>query len=101
MSDPVSWNAKTIAEFRANDGRVSGPFEGAPMVLLHHRGRKSGQEFIAPLMYLAAEQDAGTISVFAPKGGAPAHPEWYANIVAAGTTTVEVCQETYPVTVEE
>ncbi len=36
MSEPLDWNAKTIAEFRANEGRVGGPFEGAPMVLVHH-----------------------------------------------------------------
>jgi F420H(2)-dependent quinone reductase len=49
MSD---WNAKTIAEFRANDGRVGGTFEGAPIVLVHHRGRKSGREYVNPVMYL-------------------------------------------------
>ena len=42
MSDRLDWNAKTIAEFRANEGRVGGSFEGAPMVLVHHRGRKAG-----------------------------------------------------------
>jgi F420H(2)-dependent quinone reductase len=49
MSD---WNAKTIAEFRANEGRVGGYFEGAPLVLLHHRGRKSGRAYVNPAMYL-------------------------------------------------
>jgi hypothetical protein len=49
MSDPLDWNAKTIAEFRANGGKVGGNFEGAPMVLLHHRGRKSGREYSAPM----------------------------------------------------
>jgi hypothetical protein len=39
MSETLDWNTKTIAEFRANDGRVGGNFEGAPMVLVHHRGR--------------------------------------------------------------
>ena len=43
MSDPLDWNAKTIAEFRANEGRVGGTFEGAPIVLVHHRGRNSGR----------------------------------------------------------
>jgi hypothetical protein len=41
MSEPLDWNAKTIAEFRANQGRVGGNFEGAPMILVHHRGRKN------------------------------------------------------------
>ena len=52
MSEPLDWNAKTIAEFRANQGRVGGVFEGAPIVLAHHRGRKSGREHVTPMMYL-------------------------------------------------
>ena len=51
------WNASTIAEFRANEGRVGGIFEGAPVVLLHHRGRKRGQERVTPAMYLRHETD--------------------------------------------
>ena len=50
MSDPLDWNAKTIAEFRANQGRVGGPFEGAPLVLAHHRGRTSGRQYLTPMM---------------------------------------------------
>jgi hypothetical protein len=46
MTDRLDWNAKTIAEFRANQGRVGGNFKGAPAVLLHHRGRKSGREYV-------------------------------------------------------
>jgi hypothetical protein len=52
MTEATDWNSKTIAEFRANEGRVGGPFEGAPMVLVHHRGRKSGREYVNPTMYL-------------------------------------------------
>jgi len=52
MSDPLDWNAKTIAEFRANEGKVGGNFEGAPMVVVHHRGRKSRREYVTPMMYL-------------------------------------------------
>jgi F420H(2)-dependent quinone reductase len=46
MADTLDWNAKTIAEFRANQGRLGGNFKGAPVVLLHHRGRKSGREYV-------------------------------------------------------
>ncbi len=98
MSD---WNAKTIAEFRANDGRVGGTFEGAPMVLLHHRGRKSGEKYVTPTMYLPDEADQDIIYVFATKGGAPTNPDWYRNLTAAGDGTVERGTETYEVTVRE
>ncbi|MET9273059.1 nitroreductase family deazaflavin-dependent oxidoreductase [Kribbella sp. NPDC003557] len=98
MSD---WNANVITEFRTNDGKVGGQFEGAPMVLLHHYGRKSGQEYVAPTMYLADETDPSVIYVFASKGGAPTNPEWYRNLVAAGKGTVEVGTETYEVVVSE
>ncbi len=98
MSD---WNAKTIAEFRANDGRVGGTFEGAPMILLHHRGRNSGEKYVTPTMYLQDETDQDIIYVFATKGGAPTNPDWYRNLTVAGEGTVERGTETYEVTVRE
>jgi deazaflavin-dependent oxidoreductase (nitroreductase family) len=97
MSD---WNAQIIGEFRANDGKVGGYFAGAPIALLHHRGRKSGREFVTPTMYLRGS-DPNTIYVFASKSGAPTHPDWYHNLVAAGRGEVEVGTDTYPVTVAE
>jgi deazaflavin-dependent oxidoreductase (nitroreductase family) len=101
MAESNDWNAQVIDEFRANEGRVGGAFAGAPMVLVHHRGRKTGQEYVAPMMYLADDTDADTIYVFASKAGAPTHPDWYHNLVAAGTADVEVGTDTYPVTVTE
>ena len=98
MSD---WNTKVIEEFRANEGRVGGNFAGAPLTLVHHRGRTSGREFVAPMMYLPDDEDPRTIYVFASKAGAPSHPDWYHNLVAAGAADVEVGTETYPVTVTE
>jgi deazaflavin-dependent oxidoreductase (nitroreductase family) len=101
MTDAVDWNTQIIAEFRANDGKVGGPFEGAPVTLMHHRGRKSGKESVTPVMYLADEADPDTIYVFASKAGAPTHPDWYYNLTTAMETTVEVGTETYPVSVAE
>ena len=98
MSD---FNANVIEEFRANEGRVGGPFAGAPIVLVHHRGRRTGKESVAPMMYLPHETDAGVIYVFASKGGAPENPAWYHNLVAAGHATVERGTETYSVDVRE
>jgi deazaflavin-dependent oxidoreductase (nitroreductase family) len=101
MSETLDWNAKTIAEFRANEGRVGGPFEGAPMVLVHHRGRTSARDYVTPLMYLPHDTDDNIIYVFATKGGAPTDPDWYRNLTAAGDSSVERGAETYPVTVRE
>jgi deazaflavin-dependent oxidoreductase (nitroreductase family) len=98
MSD---WNTQTITDFRENEGRVGGPFQGAPIVLLHHRGRKSGREYVTPTMYLAHEADPDIIYVFATKGGAPTNPDWYINLTTAGHTTIERGTETYDVTVHE
>jgi len=94
-------NEQIIAEFRANGGRVGGPFEGAPVLVLHHRGRKSGDDYVAPVMYLADEADADTVYVFASKGGAPTNPEWYLNLTASGEGTIERGTETYRATVTE
>ncbi len=96
MSD---WNQQIIAEFRANEGRVGGPFENATMVLVHHAGRKSGKEYVTPLVYQPGRDDS--IYIFASAAGAPADPEWYRNLIAAGQATVEVGTSTYPVSVTE
>src|SRR4029453_14095047 len=98
MSD---WNTKVIDEFRANEGRVGGPFTGAPLVLVHHRGRKSGRELVSPMMYLPHETDNDVIYVFASKGGAPHNPGWYYNLPSAGHATIERGTETYAVNVRE
>jgi deazaflavin-dependent oxidoreductase (nitroreductase family) len=101
VSDPNDWNAKTIAEFRANAGKVGGPFEGAPLVLVHHRGRKSGRELVTPLMYLPHATEHDVIYIFATRGGAPSNPDWYYNLTTAGHGSVERGTETYEVTFRE
>jgi deazaflavin-dependent oxidoreductase (nitroreductase family) len=99
VSESSDWNTKIIEEFRANGGKVGGPFEGAPIVLLHHEGRRSGREYVAPVMYLPG--DDGRMYVFASKAGAPTHPDWYHNLTEAGRTEIEVGTERFPVTVSE
>lgn len=94
MSDMDDFNAKIIDEFRANAGKVGGPFEGAPMILVHHKGAKTGTERVAPLVYQAKGDD---FVVFGSRGGAPTHPHWYLNLVANPDTVVEVGTETIPV----
>jgi deazaflavin-dependent oxidoreductase (nitroreductase family) len=95
------WNTQIINEFRANDGKVGGNFAGAPITLLHHKGRKSGKEYIAPVMYQADDNDRNTIYVFASYAGAPQNPAWYDNLTAAGKGRVEVGTEEYDVAVRE
>jgi deazaflavin-dependent oxidoreductase (nitroreductase family) len=100
MSEIVDWNAKIIEEFRANDGQVGGNFAGAPMALVHHVGRKSGTERVTPMMYMAADS-GDAVYVFASKAGAPTHPDWYYNLVAAGSGSIELGSEAFPVSVTE
>ena len=90
MSD---WNTSIIEAFRANAGKVGGPFEGAPMVVLHTTGAKSGQERVNPLVYQAVADD---IAIFASKGGAPDNPDWFHNLRAHPDVTVEIGTETLP-----
>ena len=91
----ANWNDKIIEEFRANDGKVSGPFEGAPLLLLHSVGAKTGATRVHPMMYQTVDDDS--IAVFASKGGAPTNPGWYHNLVANPRTTVEIGSETVEV----
>ncbi len=92
------WNTRIIEEFRQNEGRVGGPFEGAPMVLVHHRGRRSGAERVSPMVYQPVD---GAYAVFASKAGAPTNPDWYHNLLANPETTVEVGTDTVAVRVRE
>lgn len=95
---PQDFNQRIIDEFRANGGEVGPPFEGAPMLLLHHTGARSGRERVSPLVYLP---DGERYLVFASKGGAPDHPAWYHNIKANPDVTIEVGTETIRARAEE
>jgi deazaflavin-dependent oxidoreductase (nitroreductase family) len=87
-------NEQIVEEFRANEGKVGGFFEGRDLLLLHHRGAKSGTERVNPLAYQRLSDDA--VAVFASKGGAPTHPQWYANVVANPDVSVEIGTQTFP-----
>lgn len=95
MSDVNDWNIRIIEEFRANGGQVGGQFEGAPMLLLHTTGAKSGKDRVNPMMYLDRD---GHRYVFASKAGADTHPDWYRNLVAHSQVSVEAGTETYEAT---
>jgi deazaflavin-dependent oxidoreductase (nitroreductase family) len=86
MSDYNNFNQKIIEEFRANGGKVGGPFEGGNILLLTTTGAKSGQPRISPLAY---STDGDNIVVVASKGGAPTNPDWFYNLVANPIVTVE------------
>ena len=91
MTDYNEFNAGIIDEFRANEGRVGGMFEGAPLIILHTTGARSGTERLSPLMYLPYED---RMFVFASKAGAHAHPDWYHNVKAHPSVTIEVGNST-------
>jgi len=94
MADVTDWNRTIIEEFRANGGKVGGQFEGAPLLLLHTTGAKSGAERVTPVMYQAVDD---SFAVFASKAGAPTNPDWYHNLLAHPEVTVEVGTDTEPV----
>src|SRR5512139_343682 len=85
-------NIGIVDEFRENEGRVGGRFEGKTLLLLHTKGAKSGQERINPTAYV---KDGGRFVVIASKGGAPTNPDWYYNILADPLVTVEVGTERF------
>jgi deazaflavin-dependent oxidoreductase (nitroreductase family) len=88
------FNGKIIAEFRANDGKVGGPFQGADILLLHHTGAHSGTERVSPLAF---QRVGGSFAVFASKAGAPVNPAWYHNLMAHPDAQVEVGRATIEV----
>src|SRR5579871_5736716 len=86
------WNQAIIAEFRANGGKVGGPFAGAPLLLLTTTGAKTGRSHTTPVMY---NTDGDRLLVFASKARAPANPAWYHNLVAHPKVTVELSTEKF------
>ena len=92
-TDYNEFNRQLIEEFRANGGKVSGMFAGAPLLLLTTTGARSGQPRVAPLAYTT---DNGRVVVIASKGGAPTHPDWFHNLRANPEVTVELGTETFP-----
>jgi deazaflavin-dependent oxidoreductase (nitroreductase family) len=91
----MSWTQGHIDEFRANGGKLGGGFEGRPVLLLTTKGGKTGRLHTTPMMYLDVD---GHLYVFASKGGAPTNPDWYHNLVANPTVTVELGTETFEAT---
>ena len=91
---PNDRNAGIIEEFRANEGRVGGFFEGKTLLLLHTKGAKTGLPRTNPLAYLP---DGDRFVVIASKGGAPSDPDWFRNLVADPNVTVEVGTRSIPV----
>jgi len=89
----ADWNQQVIDEFRTNGGRVGGNFEGRTLLLLHHRGAKTGAERVNPVAYQRLSEHS--VAVFASKGGAATNPDWYHNIVANPDVTVELGTETF------
>ena len=91
MSDDMKeWNKKVVEEFRANEGKVGGPFEGAPLLILHHTGAHSGEARITPLVYQALDDG---YAIFASNAGKDQHPAWYHNLLAQPRVEVEVGTE--------
>src|SRR3546814_13358725 len=89
-NDPSDRNAKIIKEFRENGGKVGGPFGGAPLLLLHSTGAKSGAERVSPMMYQAVDDGW---AVFASKGGAPKNPDSFRTLTAHPQASIEVGTE--------
>lgn len=98
---PRSFNDEIIDEYRSNEGRVAGRFEGEPLVLVHHVGRRTGAARVTPMICLPDEQDGTTVYVFASKAGGPSNPDWYHNLVSTGRARLEGGAETYDVVVRE
>jgi deazaflavin-dependent oxidoreductase (nitroreductase family) len=98
MTDQHKYNTQLIQEFRTTRGKSNGPLAGRPLALLTTTGAKSGQPRTTPLMYIA---EGDRLLVIASNAGAPAHPDWYRNLVAHPRVTVEIGDEIFDATASE
>ena len=92
------FNRGVVEEFRANAGKVGGPFEGGDLLLLHTTGAKSGQPRLSPLAYLTVD---GKMLIVGSYAGAPKDPAWVHNLRANPRAHIEVGTEAYDVDVRE
>jgi deazaflavin-dependent oxidoreductase (nitroreductase family) len=99
VGEASDYNTKIIEEFRANQGRVGGPWAGTPMILIHHIGARSGIERVSPLGCFP--QADGRFAIAASNGGSPTHPDWYYNLKASPRIKAEVGAQTLTVLAEE
>jgi len=104
MANPAAgeasdYNTQIITEFRANQGRVGGMWEGTTLILIHHIGARSGIERVTPVA--CSPQPGGRFAIWAANGGSPAHPNWYHNLKAHPQITVEVGTQTFTVLARE
>ncbi len=90
MPDYQDYNRQVIEQFRLN--RDKGEAQPRPLLLLTTTGAKSGKSHTTPVR---AFFDGDVTYVFASKGGAPSHPDWYRNLVAHPDVTVELGSETF------
>lgn len=98
MTEFNDWNKQIIEEYRQKKGKLGGQFEGAPVLLLHQKGRKSGNRYVNPLMY---QETPEGLAIFASKGGDVANPDWYHNLKANPDVEVELGTETFPARARE
>jgi deazaflavin-dependent oxidoreductase (nitroreductase family) len=93
-----AFNKSIVDEFRANDGKVGGPFEGNELLLLTTTGAKSGQPRLSPLSYKRID---GKLLIIAGNGGADTNPSWVYNLRANSSAQVELAAESFNVTARE
>lgn len=95
--DINEFNKSVIADFRENAGVVANPmFAGTLLMLLHHRGAKTGTERITPLVY--QDLGEGQAAIFASMAGGPNNPAWFHNLVANPVTKIEIGSDILDVT---
>ena len=93
-----AWKATTGLNtwiYQRSGGRLGGTFDSAPVLLLHHVGRKSGEQRVAPVIYMP---DGDDLVIVASYGGSPKNPAWFHNLSARPETVIEVGRERRPVT---
>ena len=92
------FNTKIVEEFRANGGKVGGPFAGADLLLLTTTGAKSGLPRLAPLAYFTIDDK---MIIIGSKAGADTNPDWVHNLRANPSAHIEVGADAYDVTSRE
>jgi deazaflavin-dependent oxidoreductase (nitroreductase family) len=84
----LDWVAEQIAEYEASGGTRATTLRdtGIPIIVVTMRGQRSGAVRKIALMRVEHE---GCYALVASRGGAPTHPDWYYNLLADPSVSIQ------------
>lgn len=100
IPSPIKWVADQVDLYEGSGGTRGLTLldTGLPVIIVTHRGRKTGVIRKTPLM---KAMDGNSYILVASQGGAPKHPVWYYNLKADQNVDIRDATEIYSMRARE